>query len=837
MSNSTLFRRVLAVVAATALTVGGVTVSAGSAAAVTPTGSISGVISGEAYGAVPATPLGTDATAVLLKWSTLKKQYLGVSIHHADGTGAYSFTGLTAGRYSVQFSSDTGLWFEEVWNDVPLVSIDTVPTAINLTSGQNFVADAALERGFVISGVITGADTGATELEGASMTAVDATTLEPNGGNPFPQLADDTVSGYTTSLLRAGTYLLRFDADENDNHITTWYGGDSAATATEVVIDGTGDLPGYDAQLAVGGTISGTLTSTTGQPVWAYATAYDAGGVAVSTASSDSTDGTYTIKKLPTGSYTVGFSTIEPTFKPIIPEFYPEVSTRAEATVIDVVAGSGVGGKDDTLLLAKKFTALPKPLIAGAAKVGVTLTAKPGVWAPTPTSLTYDWTVNGASVSTASTYVVAPADLGKKVQLKVTALKDGYAPNPKYSAFTAAVVLGSITAVVPRFTGTVKVGSPLTALTGTWKPAATTLSYQWLRSGVAVPSATASTYTPVAADRGKLLALRITGAAPGYANKTSTSLGKLVAYGTLVPAAAPTITGTTTVGEVLTAVTADWAPLGTVLTYQWYSGLTPITGATASTFPIPGSQAGKKLSVKITGKLAGYTTAARLSLPTATIAKAIMVTGTVPTITGTAAYPSTLTAATSGWDASGTRSYQWLRDGAAITGATATTYAVSKSDRGHTITIRLTVTRTGYFTQTADSVDSRAIPAVVVTVGSSYVDSAEGDFIGLYLYQTTPLSVAVGGGESVELHAAPGFFDGVDPEVDVAWFKGNLGGYKAISYTTSPDGSTLYLTIPKGTTLATMKAKKAAGYKVQIETYIPLADNYTLNIVVTGLTF
>lgn len=43
-----------------------------------------------------------------------------------------------------------------------------------------------------------------------------------------------------------------------------------------------------------------------------------------------------------------------------------------------------------------------------------------------------------------------------------------------------------------------------------------------------------------------------------------------------------------------------------------------------------------------------------------------------------------------------TYSYRWYRDGTAISGATGKTYTVKTSDRGHTLTVRLTATKRGY---------------------------------------------------------------------------------------------------------------------------------------------
>jgi len=58
--------------------------------------------------------------------------------------------------------------------------------------------------------------------------------------------------------------------------------------------------------------------------------------------------------------------------------------------------------------------------------------------------------------------------------------------------------------VLPSISGTTTVGNDLTVSTGTWT-GSPTFTYQWLRDGVEIASATASTYTLVSGDSGKLI--------------------------------------------------------------------------------------------------------------------------------------------------------------------------------------------------------------------------------------------------------------------------------------------------------------------------------------------
>jgi hypothetical protein len=64
--------------------------------------------------------------------------------------------------------------------------------------------------------------------------------------------------------------------------------------------------------------------------------------------------------------------------------------------------------------------------------------------------------------------------------------------------------------VSPAITGTLTVGSTLTCSTGTWSGSPTSYAYQWLRDGVAIGSATSSTYVLVSGDLGKMIGCSVT---------------------------------------------------------------------------------------------------------------------------------------------------------------------------------------------------------------------------------------------------------------------------------------------------------------------------------------
>ena len=89
-----------------------------------------------------------------------------------------------------------------------------------------------------------------------------------------------------------------------------------------------------------------------------------------------------------------------------------------------------------------------------------------------------------------------------------------------------------------------------------------------------------------------------------------------------------------------------------------------------------------------------------------TVTVIIYLPGTVagmPTILGTPAVGGTLSVDLGTWSPAGLATYQWLRDGAPIAGATGATYQPTAADAGRTIQVRVTESPAWYAPATATS--------------------------------------------------------------------------------------------------------------------------------------
>ncbi len=109
-------------------------------------------------------------------------------------------------------------------------------------------------------------------------------------------------------------------------------------------------------------------------------------------------------------------------------------------------------------------------------------------------------------------------------------------------------------------------------------------------------------------------------------------------------------------------------------------------------------------------------------------------TGTV-TITGTAKYNETLTASVTDTNNTGILSYQWERDGSAITGATADTYTLTADDVGRIITVSVSSSvESGTITSAAspavEKADGPAAPAGLTAMDCTTIANDDGRITG-----------------------------------------------------------------------------------------------------------
>jgi hypothetical protein len=171
----------------------------------------------------------------------------------------------------------------------------------------------------------------------------------------------------------------------------------------------------------------------------------------------------------------------------------------------------------------------------------------------------------------------------------------------------------------------------------------------------------------------------------------------------------PSVSGTVQVGRTLTAFRGPWTPSPTTTRYQWRVDGRAVSGATSSTWKIPGSAQGKKVTVAITGSRTGYMTRTAVS-PATTAVRAGVFVAPQPTITGTQRVGYTLKAVRGTWTPQPSAvKYQWKVGGVAVRGATGSAFTLPASARGKRVTVVITGSRLGYTTRTVTAAPTNVI--------------------------------------------------------------------------------------------------------------------------------
>jgi len=357
-----------------------------------------------------------------------------------------------------------------------------------------------------------------------------------------------------------------------------------------------------------------------------------------------------------------------------------------------------------TVIGKGSFVDRPTPKITGNAYPGGTLKVTVGTWKPTPSGYQYQWYRNGVAISgaTKSSYKLTSSESSKKIAVKVKASRPGYTSVVKTSA-SVTMKKFFTRYPTPTISGTVKVGHTVAVSRGTWSPTPSSYSYKWYRNGVAITDATKSSYKLTASDAGKKLTVKVTAARSGYATTPRVSSERTVAYGTFSTAPTPKITGTVKVGHTVAVSRGTWSPTPSSYSYKWYRNGVAITDATKSSYKLTASDAGKKLTVKVTAKKSGYTSKSRTSLAR-TVAYGTFSTYPTPKITGTVKVGQTLGITLGTWSPTpSSYSYRWYRSGVAISGATSSTYKLTSSDKGKTMTVKVTARKSGYTSKSMTS--------------------------------------------------------------------------------------------------------------------------------------
>ena len=308
----------------------------------------------------------------------------------ADGT--YTVQGLTPGSYAVEFfggmvcGNYVTQWYNGTAAGASSLSGSHVVT-VTVASPTTGI-DAVMVVGATISGTVTTAVGGA-PVSGACVEAL-------SNGVAVGVAITLADGSYTVIGLASGSYAVSFSASSScgaTNLATQYYDGTTSGAqllsgAHVVTVTVASPAIGINAVMVPGTTISGTVTSAVGgAPVSGICVFASSNGELTSSTATTAADGTYTLRGLWPGSYTVDFLT--DSFSPCNANF---VAQWYNGTTAGSVSSAGAAAVVATV--ASPATSINAVLVAGSL-VDPPVTTPP---APSPTYYAYKIVLNGATL-------------------------------------------------------------------------------------------------------------------------------------------------------------------------------------------------------------------------------------------------------------------------------------------------------------------------------------------------------------------------------------------------------------------------------------------------------
>jgi Cellulase (glycosyl hydrolase family 5)/PKD domain/IPT/TIG domain/Carboxypeptidase regulatory-like domain/Putative Ig domain len=264
-----------------------------------------------------------------------------------NADGDYTVSSLPTGVYTVAFSSFSGPYAPQYYenkvafNEAQPVSV----TAGMLTPNIN----AAMQLGGEITGKVTDANTKAA-VSGVEVCA------SPVGSGIGGCTTTDANGEYALTKLAADEYRVEFvpESASAQKYLRQYYNSKATyAEANLVSVSAGATTSEINAALHVGGEVSGAVTKAETDAALAGigVCAFENSGEFFERCTNTNASGEYSVVGLPTGSYIVSFSSEE-----YAPQYYNGKSEEAEATPVEVAAGSTTPNINAAMFPAAEIT-------------------------------------------------------------------------------------------------------------------------------------------------------------------------------------------------------------------------------------------------------------------------------------------------------------------------------------------------------------------------------------------------------------------------------------------------------------------------------------------------
>ena len=373
----------------------------------------------------------------------------------------------------------------------------------------------------------------------------------------------------------------------------------------------------------------------------------------------------------------------------------------------------------------------------GALELGqkITLTV---TFSGTGTDQTYQWRKGSVDIvgATAVSYIINAAVAGDADTYSVTVTNPGGSSVASVAVTIKALAPPVVTSSPSSRTASVGQAVTFTAVASGSYPR----TYQWAKNGVAVSGSTGETYTIAAAAIGDAGTYAVTiSNSQGSASSSAASLTVNAAVPPVLYSGYPR-DGSTTQGQNLTLESYTNGG-SSPFTYQWYKNATAISGATGSQLVFNSIAVADAGTYKAVVTNAAGSVTSRDAIVSVTPATAVVITSQPLAVTVTQGQSASFSVSTNNFSYPGT--YQWRKDGVAITGATNSGYSINSAalaDAGNYTVVITNVAGSATSTAAALVVNAPTAPRITTHPATQTVD-----YYTYAYYSSANLSVQVSG--------------------------------------------------------------------------------------------
>ena len=333
--------------------------------------------------------------------------WFGFANTSTDSSGGYDLDGLRAGTYRIGFSTWSGGYLSEFWDNASTLetAADIAVGAGETVSGRN----AQLATASNVTGAVTGPD--GTGLSNVSVSAYQKAAGSTFWNQTVMSASTNSDGDYDLGGLKAGTYRIGFSTWSGGHLSEFWDNATTVDAASDIVVGESATVAGKNAQLATASHITGKVTGPDGTGLSnVYVSAYQktAGSTfwnQTGMSASTNSEGDYDLGGLKAGTYRIAFDSYAGGF---LREFWDNAMTVDAASDIVVGESATVAGKNAQLATASHITGkVTGPGGTGLSNVSVSAYQKaPGssLWnqtgMPASTNSDGDYDLGGLKVGT-----------------------------------------------------------------------------------------------------------------------------------------------------------------------------------------------------------------------------------------------------------------------------------------------------------------------------------------------------------------------------------------------------------------------------------------------------